>query len=237
MLNRHLTTIAFILTFLTAAAPLAARPWLRPSMSLRPAHLETPNESLPLPHRLELSLKVHDCSKMPFVEHQGSGPFSNYLVMNVPFGPIENIHGQIKRALRLRTLKKRKEAHITVITPPEFSRVLGKHISMRDINGIARQHRIQDALFKIQCLGLGTKLLGSNLEQTFFLVITSPELLNLRRAIRDKFVAKGGRPSDFCPEHFFPHITVGFTKRDLHESDGVLKDKRSKDKRFVLDIN
>lgn len=29
----------------------------------------------------------------------------------------------------------------------------------------------------------------------------------------------------FRAERFFPNITVGFNKRDLHESDGVIKDK------------
>jgi len=48
-----------------------------------------------------------------------------------------------------------------------------------------------------------------------------------RKEVQNLFISKGGEPVKFLPAKYFPHITLGFTKRDLHESDDVKKDRNS----------
>lgn len=64
-------------------------------------------------------------------------------------------------------------------------------------------------------------------KSTVYLVVQSPDLVERRKALRNQFERNGGRTGDFDADRFFPHITVGFTGRDLHESDGVIKNNDS----------
>ncbi|OGT48298.1 MAG: hypothetical protein A3E82_05775 [Gammaproteobacteria bacterium RIFCSPHIGHO2_12_FULL_38_11] len=60
-------------------------------------------------------------------------------------------------------------------------------------------------------------------------------MLNIRRQIYQEYLANGGTRQAWDPDHYYPHITVGYSLRDLHESDGVIKDvAHSLDNRFEL---
>ncbi len=76
------------------------------------------------------------------------------------------------------------------------------------------------------CLGSGTAR-GSKTLQTYFIVVTSQKLLQLRRDVKELFVSRGGKVTAFDAEAFTPHVTVDFTQRDLFETDGVVKDETS----------
>ena len=96
-------------------------------------------------------------------------------------------------------------------------------VTIEEIDHIARRMNIQASKFKVVCLGRGTK----DDMSTYYVVVKSEDLLNIRKEIETLFIKKGGEKRKFRAENFFPHITVGFTKRDLHESDGVIKDETS----------
>jgi 2'-5' RNA ligase len=64
-------------------------------------------------------------------------------------------------------------------------------------------------------------------EKTFYIVVESPELVAIRQEIQNLFLLKGGNEKDFVAENFYPHITIGYTKRDLHDEDGIIKDAKS----------
>ena len=102
-----------------------------------------------------------------------------------------------------------------------------KFVSIDDINRIATSMDVQAASFKPVCVGMGTAKRNNRDEKTFYIVVESARLVEIRQAIENEFIVKGGRPGDFSATKFFPHITVGFTQTDLHESDGVIKDKNS----------
>ena len=90
---------------------------------------------------------------------------------------------------------------------------------------------------RILSWGFGNSIssIDNKVEETFFLIVESKNLRIIREEIYKRFVSKGGNQKDFDPHWFFPHITIGFTKRDLHESDGILKNlKHSYDNRFIL---
>lgn len=170
---------------------------------------------------------VHNSGAEEFLRFSGPGEFDNYITQNLPFPPVADLFRQLLIAER-RPLTNRGEAHITALTPVEYwqlFRPLG--IEIREIQELAEARGIQSARFQVLCLGKGSAVLEGKREDAFFIVVSSPELLEIRRAIRDLLVRRGGAPNAFDPEHFFPHITLGFTKRDLHEGDGVIKNSES----------
>lgn len=170
----------------------------------------------------ELDPEVHRTSDIPFQVHEGHAPLSHYLSMEIPFAPIAHLRSQIEKS-HSQKLKHRGEAHITIITPVEYTQVLKEKISIHEINQIAMNAHVQSSKFNILCLGEGKAKQAS----TFYVIVSSTELLNLRVAIHQLFISRGGNPSAFNPHHYYPHITVGYTERDLHEADGIIKNKNT----------
>jgi 2'-5' RNA ligase len=164
---------------------------------------------------VQLSRFVLETDKIKF------SPQKNYLMLVVPFEPIHVVREQLDARLGLE-LKHRGEAHITVLTPPELQSFGGK-ISMADINLIAEKSVIQTSRYQAECIGQGSK----SKMKVFFVVVKSPALIEVRKKIAALFVKRGGVATAFDPDHFYPHITIGFTDQDLHEADGVIKDKSS----------
>jgi 2'-5' RNA ligase len=152
-------------------------------------------------------------------------PHSNYLAMPLPFPPMKKLYEELVKRSPVKLLS-RGESHVTVLTPPEFDELKSK-LSMADINAIATKNLIQETKLTPVCLGQGRGMLDGKEEQAFFVVIEASGLVKVRRAIADAFRARGGSRESFNPDHFYPHITVGFTKADLHEQNGVIKDAAS----------
>ena len=169
---------------------------------------------------------VYKNSDHEFISHRGSGPYGSYLTMEITYEPVEKLWRDIESKEGIK-LKNRGEAHITVITPVEFNKVLSKKVSIAEIDKIALEQRIQSSKFHIECLGRFKKKMESGEEMTFFAVVTSKDLMSIRKKVEDLYLEKGGHKGSFRASKFYPHITVGFSKRDLHESDGAIKDKRA----------
>jgi 2'-5' RNA ligase len=164
-----------------------------------------------------LSGKVH--SPVMFVEN------ASYLAMNISYKPIE----RLKQAVSSRTgskLKNRGEAHITVLTPSEFS-AIAKVLDKKEINELAVAGNIQAIEFSALCLGSGSISKDGKIERSYFVVVESPGLIALRQSLLKSFENKARSAAPFEAEHYYPHITIGFTKSDLHEEQGVIKDAKS----------
>lgn len=174
----------------------------------------------------KLSKKAFDNSSLPFISHQGNGLFDSYLSMEIQFEPIAELFKQVLVLKRFQ-MTSRGESHITVVTPVEFNDVLKSKITMDEIDGIAKNSAIQASKYEAVCVGKGSLEIDKKLEQTFYVVVRSPALVKLREEVQKLFIKKGGDGNLFKPSQYYPHITLGFTKRDLHESDGVTKDERS----------
>lgn len=150
---------------------------------------------------------------------------SQHVELKVPYEPI----AQVKKEVEARDgviLQSRGEAHITVITPPEMT-TLRTRLSLEQINGTIEKSNIQAIPFQLNCLGRLQVKQGDRRLATYFLLIQAPGLLQVREKLRRQFIAAGGDKQAFVVERFRPHITVGFTERDLHLEDGVSKDSRS----------
>ena len=165
-------------------------------------------------------------NEVGFIPHRGNGFFKNYLTMNISFAPMADLFRQLLIDQR-KPLTNRGEAHITVVTPPEYQFVLGKLVTIDEIDEIASKNRIQNSTFHVICVGRGEKVIESKLEQTYFVVVDSDDLLSIRKQVEKLYLERGGDKGKFSADHFFPHITLGYTKRDLYEQDGIKKDKRS----------
>ena len=169
---------------------------------------------------LTLSQSVND--PVAFVSHQDTTT-DYWLGENVNYKPVADLFAQLGQHVPGEALHNRGDAHITVITPPEYL-ILKPYLSPSQVDQIAQQGHIQQAKFQIICLGRGQALdQYGQLMKTYFLVAKSPDLIRIRRKLFEQYVANGGMPSHFDPDHFTPHITVGFTDRDLFEQDGVYK--------------
>jgi 2'-5' RNA ligase len=187
-----------------------------------------------------LSRDILKSKELAFVPHKGPGAFDSYIMVDVPYAPVESLFKFIQTTLGT-NLKNRGEAHITVITPVEFRSSLESKLSIDELNQMAVDAKLQEADFSV--LGLGSGKVSqkdpqgnSKTLETFYLVVSAPELLQFRKRVQDAFVAKGGDARAFEAQKFYPHITVGFTERDLHIQDGVVKDSKSLDSRFLVTL-
>lgn len=149
----------------------------------------------------------------------------NYLEMRLNFEPFAEMRQVVEKREGL-VLKNRGEAHVTVITPPEFKKI--QHlIPMKEIQQIAWNNGLQETPLKLICIGKGQHREGPALGVTYYVVVQADRLFEIRRKIADAYVQKGGQTSEFMPDLYYPHVTLGFTTRDLHLEDGVVKDESS----------
>jgi 2'-5' RNA ligase len=159
--------------------------------------------------------------RVPFVENSKTA--APYLAMNIDFDSISTIRKDVEKMEKL-SLLNRGEAHITVITPPEFEQ-LRSVLTIELLNEVAQLNRIQETPFEIVCVGRGQLKESKKTLSAYYVVVAAPALITLRHTIAILYKTRGGLAADFNPDNFYPHITVGFTERDLHQSDGVVKSK------------
>ena len=184
-----------------------------------------------------VSSSILENSGLPFYSHRGNGRFDTALAMNVDYGPLLSVRAQLNELLDFQ-LKffvgwdPEGEAHVTTITPVEYYDVLKPHLSIERIEKIALENNIQGSDLKIIGVGSGSKEIENSQESAYFIIVESQNLNTIRRKIHEEFIRGGGDP-----DNFYPHITIGYTLRDLHESDGILKDaENSLDERFTIKL-
>jgi len=182
-------------------------------------------QSISLHRNYPLSREVYS-KKQKFIPHQRKGLFGRYIAMNIAYAPVKELYDIIEKKEEIK-IKNRGEAHITVITPIEFFNVLKDRISIKELIAMARKSKLQKSNFKVLCLGKGEATINGDLERTLYLVVSSQDLNQYRKAVEKLFLARGGEIGLFRADNFYPHITVGFSRRDLHESDGIIKNRNS----------
>jgi hypothetical protein len=142
-------------------------------------------------------------------------PKRNYVQQVVDFGKVRPFFDQLNATFG--PLRSRGEAHITVVTPPEFQ-VLQSQVSIQELDGLAQDPSLQATEFSIVCLARQSP---TNSLFTYNLIVDAPGLFEYRRKVQSVFEQRGGQ--GFDAEFYFPHITLGFEQRDYHISDGIFK--------------
>ncbi len=150
---------------------------------------------------------------------------ANYLVMSLPFLFMRPVYDDLKSRVDGKLIS-RGESHVTVMTPPEEALLAAVGITQTMIDAVAAQKNIQQAELIPFCLGMGQAILDGKTEKTYFIVVQARQLLDIRRSI-GAIVQKPSSGASIEAGHFFAHVTVGFTRRDLFEQDGVIKDAAS----------
>lgn len=152
----------------------------------------------------------------------GPNPPANYISYDFPFAAFD--HTRVELEARAGTkLATRGEAHITVVTPPEFQKLVKVLAPGIVRTTIAAEIHPATPDVKAHCVGQGTH----KNDQTWFVVVESSSLKRAREALAKLFIAGGGAAADFNAGEFYPHVTLGFVNRDLHLQDGVVKDLTS----------
>ena len=157
-----------------------------------------------------------------FFSFEAHSALKNYISYDLQYKPFEEMRLQLEKTLGA-ALKNRGEAHITVVTPPEYERLTQK-LKPEQIHAVANETLVKMPAYEIVCIGSGSLKIKEKTEKTYYVVVVANELL----ALRKKLAELAELPKEqFDPNLFFPHVTLGFTSRDLHYEDGVIKDKNS----------
>lgn len=183
----------------------------------------SPHESPPVSASKSLSYSPKAYTQMPFIAHAENKPMKSYVALNLSYEPYADLRKNLEKHLG-QSLQSRDEAHITVITPPEYDKILKKRIGIQELNSLAEKRSLQASPFKLLCVGKGSTSLEGVTQSTYYAVVDSESLYSFRKEVQKLYISRGGRALDFNPELFFAHVTLGFTKRDLHLEDGVTKD-------------
>lgn len=173
-----------------------------------------------------LSRGIFETKSIPYLPHRGTGAFDSYVTIELPYAPAKALRESVEKQTGV-TLKNRGEAHITVITPPEYFETLRQYLMIEELDRMAISVSLQSARFMPVCLGRASATLNDNRESTYYVVLHAPEIVRFRLSVFKSFIKRGGDGSRFDPFAFYPHITLGFTSRDLHETDGVKKGHNS----------
>lgn len=163
------------------------------------------------------ALKTHTFHIARTVLQAGAfGDQGGALVLRLPYAPVQPVFSDLTKTIHNPKLKTRGEAHLTVLTPAE---VQATGLSMAQLLSIAGAGpSITD--LELSCMGVGIPD-GKPSLQTFYLVAHSAEIVAVRAAIAAK--AHGALDAT----HYFPHVTVGFTSRDLFPESDHIQNKAS----------
>ncbi|KAJ2391505.1 hypothetical protein GGI23_005404 [Coemansia sp. RSA 2559] len=173
-----------------------------------------------------------ESGNIPFTSHISDKPLGTYLQQTLGPDPFKDLFEAISATTNT-TIYSRGEAHITVITPPEFERVLKPAgVTIKEIEAIALGSGIQDARLSPVCVGRFNGTLpnpiteddmGSFLLYSLVVADMHDDLLAIRRKVFKLYREKGGQGALFHPEAFWPHVTLGFDRRDLFVENGIYK--------------
>lgn len=158
------------------------------------------------------------CQNEPTVHDKKPASVKNYVSLDLEYSAYKETLNKLDTFLGTK-LQNRGEAHITVLTPPEF-KTLSEKISPETIH----QEWVtwsQKAFNKV-CLGEGLVKEKNKVLKTYYIVVNAPEILGFRTHLKSKYAVE-----NFDDKLFYPHITLGFTERDLHYEQGVIKDPKS----------
>ncbi|KAJ1994732.1 hypothetical protein H4R33_000155 [Dimargaris cristalligena] len=167
-----------------------------------------------------------DTGRVPVESHSGPLPYESWLQHTLNFTHLAPVIRQLEW-VHPGPLLNRGEAHVTVVTPPEFDRILAPvGITVADLDALALQAGLQHVPFKVLCVGrqrLVSPEKAADTLEAYNLIVQADAWLDLRWDIWRLFVQRSGEPSAFDPAHFWPHITLGYSHRDLFVEDGMYK--------------
>lgn len=165
-----------------------------------------------------VSLFAVSCQNQPTLVDKKPASTKNYVSLDLEYTEYQETLKNLDTFLGT-TLVNRGEAHITIITPPEFT-ILNSKVNGEIIHQEWGEWKRKS--FQKLCLGEGMIKDKTKTLKTYYIVVEALDLLAFREYVKQKYQVDG-----FKAELFYPHITLGFTEKDLHFEQGVIKDKKS----------
>lgn len=175
-----------------------------------------PGHATPAPVVLDKAVEAI-ASRPAFISHE------DWFAIPLVFAPVAKLRAELEKRTG-KTLLHRGEAHLTLITPPEWA-ILSQVLRMKDVEALAAKKKVQERPFTVRCVKKVTATLAGATEESWFIAVSAPELLDFRKDVWRLYMVKGGPSDDFNWRRWAPHITVGFTKRDLYDEDLINKEK------------
>ncbi|KAF7728381.1 hypothetical protein EC973_006189 [Apophysomyces ossiformis] len=207
----RLFSIIFLLFFISCLSVEASFPVI---LGYQHSPLGVPYQAPPL----DLPRAIYDTGNITFVEHHEPTP---WLGMELSYQNIKPLFDELNTTDQ--PLVSRGEAHITVISPPEYVQLATADLTIEDIDITARKHSIQSSHFNVVCLGKVDVMRDQLQHVVYQVIVDSPDLIRLREKIFRLYYDRGGNAALFDPHNYKPHITIGFTITDLHIEQGVSK--------------
>ena len=164
------------------------------------------------------SLVVVSCQNQPLAGQKKPASVKSYVSLDLEYPEYQQTLDRLDAFLSTKLIN-RGEAHITVLTPPEF-KIVTANTSPETIHQEWQEWKTKN--FKKVCLGEGQINEKKKFLKTYYIVVESSELLAFRSYLKTKYAV-----TNFNAEVFYPHITLGFTEKDLHFEQGVIKDQKS----------
>ncbi|AZZ36831.1 hypothetical protein CIK05_08520 [Bdellovibrio sp. qaytius] len=165
-----------------------------------------------------LSFFVVSCQNQPLLPNKKPASVKSYVSLDLEYPEYQQTLNKLDAFLGTKLIN-RSEAHITVLTPPELKNITA-NTSPETIHQEWEEWKTKS--FKKVCLGEGSITEKNKVLKTYYIVVDAPEILAFRKYIKTKYAVK-----NFDADIFYPHITLGFTERDLHYEQGVIKDPKS----------
>ena len=167
---------------------------------------------------ISISNKIETVEGRPYFQSH-----DEWVGLPLAFAPVEQVRKDLEKMIG-KTLQHRGEAHVTVITPPEW-RTLSQYIKMDVLDKLVVKEKMMSVKLKVKCLKKVTATIKGKTEESWFIAVDAPELKEYRNQAWRLYVGAGGLPEDFNWKRWSPHITVGYTSQDLHDEDKVSKEK------------
>ncbi len=165
---------------------------------------------------------------------------SDYVSIEFPYPPFQHLFRQVNESRLTQgklPLNSRGEAHLTLLRPAEIKE-LQKVLTEADwksLPALAEELGVAKAPLEVVTVGVSRARIqtpaGSTVDaETVYLVVKSEGAGAFRNKVSElaqRRRREAGRSPAFTfePNAHAPHITLGFTHRDLHEADGVDKTK------------
>ena len=176
-----------------------------------------------------VDLSLTDASTVPFLPHLKATPYGSYLIQNLNFSFVNPIFAILNHTYG--PLSNRGEAHITIISPPEWMAGLSSVLKMEEINQIALDNKIQGSPFKLLCIARQSQFNAPLSKRTYVynILVENKNAIKIRELVHDLYISKGGDASNFNPYNIYPHITLGFDVdgKDWFPEDQVFKTKET----------
>ena len=146
---------------------------------------------------------------------------SGAMVQAVYYEAVRQLIPQLESRYGLK-LQNRGEAHITAITPPEYTGATNAQkiglCNLISSGEIHSRYRSVIQKLKFQALCIGSRQTPDG-KLVFFLVLRSPGLMQLRKDLQSIYEERGRLskiPTQFSAQNYWPHITIGYIKDDVH---------------------